>query len=99
MKHYTLNANKFAAYITALLLPLIISGCSTFSGGSASNDPAVDAQQRQVEILQDEVRAQDRRTDEAESLYKREKNLLDAKKSELKAAKQLLKVYRNQANQ
>jgi len=97
MYNNTIN-NKIAIYIFIFLLP-VVSSCSVLSGGSASNDPAVIAQQRQVEIIEDEVRAQKRRTDEAESLYKREDNLLDAKKSELKAAKQLLKVYRNQSNQ
>jgi len=90
--------NKIGLHFIIFLLP-VVSSCSVLSGGSASNDPAVIAQQRQVEILEDEVRAQKRRTDEAESLYKREENLLDAKQSELKAAKQLLKVYRNQSNQ
>jgi len=87
---------KNSVYILAFVLPTL-SGCSVFSG-SSSNDPAVIAQQQQVDILENEVRSQKQRTEESEALYKREDNLLDAKKSELKAAKQLLKVYKKQAN-
>ncbi|GEO05945.1 hypothetical protein AAE02nite_36090 [Adhaeribacter aerolatus] len=79
-----------------LLLPFLFS-CSALTGGSASNDPNVIAQQQQVDYLEQELEAQKRRTDEAEQLYKRERDLLDAKKSELKAAERLLKVYRDQA--
>ena len=93
-----LNTDKIAFYIAAFVF-LLASSCSVISGGTASNDPAVIAQQRQVDSIEDEVRIQKRRTDEAEALYKREENLLDAKESELKAAKQLLKVYKNQASQ
>jgi len=99
MMHKTLYLKKIATYLSIFLLPLLISSCSAFSGGSSSNDPAVIAQRQQVEILESEVRAQKQRRDEAEGLYKREDNLLDAKQSELKAAKQLLKVYKNQSNQ
>jgi len=98
MIHKFLNTYKTTTYFIALILP-IVSSCSVISGGSASNDPAVIAQQRQVDAIENEVRIQKQRTDEAKSLYKREDNLLDAKESELKAAKQLLKVYKNQAKQ
>ena len=91
-----LSLRKITIGIFVLFIPAF-SGCSVLSGGTASNDPAVIAQQRQVDILQDEVRAQKVRTDEAELLYKREDDLLDAKKSELKAAQRLLKLYRDQA--
>jgi hypothetical protein len=43
------------------------------------------------------MRDQKRRTNEAKQLYKWERDLLNAKKSELKAAERLLKVYRDQA--
>ncbi|MDB5262054.1 MAG: hypothetical protein JWQ14_1335 [Adhaeribacter sp.] len=81
-----------------LFSPMVLS-CSALSGGggAATNDPNVIAQQQQVTYLEQEVDSQKRRTDEAEQLYKREKDLLDAKKSELKAANRLLKVYRDQA--
>ncbi len=80
----------------ALFIPVFF-GCSVLSGNSLSSDPTVRAQQQQVAILEDEVRAQKVRTDEAELLYKREDDLLDAKKSELKAAQRLLKLYKQQA--
>jgi hypothetical protein len=76
-------------------LPLL--SCSALTGGSASNDPTVIQQEQQVEYIEQELDAQKRRTDEAEQLYKRERDLLSAKKSELKAAQRLLKVYRDQA--
>jgi len=79
-----------------VLLPALFS-CSAITGGSSSNDPTVIAQEQQVDYLEQEVKDQKRRTDEAEQLYKRERDLLDAKKSELKAAERLLKVYRDQA--
>jgi len=81
-----------------LMVSPVIFGCSVFSG-SASNDPMVNAQQQQIKILEQEVDAQRRRTDEAEQLYKRERDLLSAKKSELKAANRLLNVYEKQAKQ
>ena len=79
------------------LFESVFFGCSVLSGNTASDDPTVRAQQQQVDILEDEVRAQKVRTDEAELLYKREEDLLDAKKSELKAAQRLLKLYKEQA--
>ena len=94
MKTSSINI-KTTVYLFGIMLPTL-SGCSVFSGGS-SNDPAVTEQQRQVNIIEDEVRSQKHRTEEAKALYKREDNLLDAKKSELKAAKQLLKLYKKQS--
>ncbi len=88
---------KVTTGLLVLILPFMMS-CSVFSG-STSNDPMVVAQKQQVDILEEEVNAQKRRTDEAEQLYKREKDLLSAKKSELKAAERLLKVYDKQASQ
>jgi hypothetical protein len=67
------------------------------SGGSDFNDPDVNSQQQQVSYLQQKMRDQKRRTNEAKQLYKWERDLLNAKKSELKAAERLLKVYRDQA--
>ena len=87
---------KFTGSILLLFAPMLFS-CSALSGGVASNDPNVISQQQQVSYLEQEVDSQKRRTDEAEQLYKRERDLLDAKKSELKAAERLLKVYRDQA--
>ena len=91
-----LTPKKLNISLLLLLSPLIFS-CSALTGGAASNDPNVIAQQQQVDYLEQELDAQKRRTDEAEQLYKRERDLLDAKKSELKAAGRLLKVYRDQA--
>ena len=95
-----LNRYTFAKPLSFVLLLFspVIFGCSVLSG-SSSNDPMVTAQQTQINTLEDEVKAQKRRTDEAEQLYKREKDLLSAKKSELKASKRLLNVYEKQANQ
>ena len=87
---------KLTGSILIFLAPMLFS-CSALSGGAASNDPNVISQQQQVSYLEQEVNSQKRRTDEAEQLYKRERDLLDAKKSELKAAERLLKVYRDQA--
>jgi len=67
------------------------------SGGSGFNDPNVNSQQQPVSYLQQKMRDQKRRTNEAKQLYKWERDLLNAKKSELKAAERLLKVYRDQA--
>ena len=83
---------------TLIFLNTILFGCSALTGGSSSNDPTVIAQEQQVKYLEDELKEQDRRTDEAEQLYKRERDLLKAKKSELKAAKRLLSVYKKQAD-
>jgi hypothetical protein len=96
----TFNRFTFAKPLSFVLLLFspVIFGCSVFSG-SSSNDPMVNAQQTQINTLEDEVRAQKRRTDEAEQLYKRERDLLKAKKSELKAAERLLNVYEKQAKQ
>lgn len=95
-----LNKYFLGRVISSVLLVIspVLFGCSAFSGGSSS-DPMVNAQQQQIRTVEEEVRAQKRRTDEAEQLYKREKNLLDAKKSELKAAQRLLNVYEKQAKQ
>lgn len=82
-------------WLVVLALPVL--GCSAFSGGSASTDPNVIQQEQQVSYIEQELEAQKRRTTEAEQLYKRERDLLNAKKSELKAAERLLKVYRDQA--
>jgi hypothetical protein len=87
---------KLTGCILILLSPIVFS-CSALSGGSASNDPNVISQRQQVNYLEQEVRDQKRRTDEAEQLYKREKDLLKAKQNELKASQRLLKVYRDQA--
>jgi hypothetical protein len=91
-----LSSRKCSLGLVVLFFPLLTS-CSALGGGSASSDPTVNAQRQQVDLLENEVREQRRRTDEAELLYKREKDLLNAKKSELKASERLLKVYRDQA--
>lgn len=90
-----ITSAKKAAWLTVLILPMLVS-CSVLSGNTFSDNPAVNAQQQQIDILEDEVKAQERRTNEAEQLYKREKDLLNARKSELKAARRLLKVYKDQ---
>ena len=90
------SVKKTTRCILILLSPMVFS-CSVLTGGAASNDPNVIAQQQQVSYLEQELESQKRRTDEAEQLYKRERDLYNAKKSELKAANRLLKVYRDQA--
>lgn len=91
-----LLTRKLISSTLVFLFPVLVS-CSVLRGSSASTDPAVVAQEQQVRYLEQEVQDQKRRTDEAEQLYKRERDLLSAKRSELKAAERLLKVYRDQA--
>ncbi|MEJ8803830.1 hypothetical protein [Pontibacter sp. H249] len=85
MKTYTFR--KVAASLAILFLPLLIS-CSSLTGGGVSNDPAVAAQQQQVDYLKQELREAERLAEEARQQEKAAKNRLKAAEHELKAARE-----------
>lgn len=83
------SITKLVSGTFIMLFPLMVS-CSVIGGNSYSDNPAVAAQQKQVESLKLELREAERLAEEAEL---REK----AAKDRLKAAENELKVLKSQA--
>ncbi|MER2999362.1 hypothetical protein [Pontibacter populi] len=89
MKKFT--RKYFLGFCIMLLFPLLVS-CSVISGsGRMSDDPAVAAQQREVEQLEREVQEAERLTEEASQREKAAKNRLKAAEHELKALQERAK--------
>lgn len=84
MKRFTHLYTRAAAGVAVLFFPVMV-GCSAFGGGSLSNDPAIAAQQMEIESLERDVKEAKRYTQEAEEREKAAKDRLKAAKHELKA--------------
>ncbi|MBW7468708.1 hypothetical protein ABID22_003127 [Pontibacter aydingkolensis] len=83
---------KSILHFCAMLLFTLLVSCSTFSGnGRVSDDPAVAAQQREVEQLEREVKEAKRLSEEALQREKAAKNRLKAAEHELKALQERAK--------
>ncbi|WP_299700088.1 hypothetical protein [uncultured Pontibacter sp.] len=87
----TLTHKSILHFCIMLLLPLMLS-CSALTGsGRMSDDPAVAAQQREVEQLEREVLEAQRLAEEAQQREKAAKNRLKAAEHELKALQEQAK--------
>ena len=84
MKTLTYIYSKATLGAAIVCLPLMM-GCSVLGGGGYSDDPAVAAQQREIEALERDVQEAERYSDEAEQREKAAKDRLKAAKHELKA--------------
>lgn len=76
--------------IMVVFLPVMVS-CSVFSGGNPHNDPAITAQQQEIQALEQEVREAERFAEEAKQREKAAKNRLKAAEHELKALQEQVK--------
>lgn len=84
----TFKNSSVLNFSVMLLMSLLVS-CSVISGnGRTSDDPAVEAQQQEVEQLERELREAERLAEEAEQREKAAKDRLKAAKHELKALKE-----------
>lgn len=90
MKTSTYIYTKTRAGAAVLLLPFMM-GCSVFGGGGYSDDPAVRAQQQEIESLERDLQEAERYAEEAEQREKAAKNRLKAAKHELKALEEQAK--------
>lgn len=75
---------KVATGALVLIIPFMVS-CSSLFGGGVSNDPAVAAQQQQLEARKAELKEAERFAEEAEQREKAAKDRVKAAEHELKA--------------
>ena len=90
MKTSTYIYTKARAGVAVLFFPLMM-GCSVFGGNSLSDDPAVRAQQMEIESLERDLKEAERYSEEAEQREKAAKNRLKAAEHELKALEEQAK--------
>ena len=86
MKTSTYIYTRVMTGAAILLFPFMV-GCSVLGGGGYSDDPAVRAQQMEIESLERDVEEAERYAEEAEEREKAAKDRLEAAKHELKALK------------
>ena len=86
-----MKATRVITYIGVWALLLLFSSCSAITGNSVSDDPAVAAQQMQVERLEAELREAERLAEEAKQREKAAKDRLKAAEHELKALEEQAK--------
>ena len=90
MKTSTYIYTKAMGGAAVLLFPFIMS-CSVLGGGGYSDDPAVRAQQMEIESLERDLKEAERYSEEAEQREKAAKNRLKAAEHELKALEEQAK--------
>lgn len=90
MKTLTYIYTKAVGGAAIVLFPFMM-GCSVLGGGGYSDDPAVRAQEMEIESLERDVEEAERFSEEAEQREKAAKSRLKAAEHELNALKEQAK--------